>query len=619
MNVPLRVLLIEDSDDDAELVVRTLRRGGYDLTYTQVESAETMHEALARHRWDLVISDYSMPQFNAPAALQLLHEVGMDLPFIIVSGTIGEETAVAAMKAGAHDFLMKGNLTRLIPAIARELREAAERRERRRAEARFAGVLDATAEAIIAINEDQRIVLFNASAERIFGYTAAEAHGQPLDMLLPQRLIEAHQHYMSTFVATPDSSRSISEPQGEFVGRRKDGTEFPLEASIATLSQERETIFTVFLQDISARKQADLQIQRQLQRLAALRAIDLAITASLDLRVTLNVVLDQVITHLAVDAANVLLLDPYMQTLDYAAGRGFRTTALHHTQLRLGEGYAGLAALERRLIHIPSLGDAEGFRRASLFLEEGFVSYYGVPLVAKGQVQGVLEVFHRTSLAADQEWHDFLETLGGQAAIAIDNATLFDDLQQANRELIRAYDTTLEGWSRALDLRDKETEGHTQRVTELTVRLARALGISGEELLQIRRGALLHDIGKMGVPDGILLKPGPLTEEEWVSMRKHPGYAYELLAPIGFLRPALEIPYCHHEKWDGTGYPRGLRGEQIPRAARIFAVIDVWDAMRSDRPYRKGRPEAEVRDHIQSLAGTHFDPTIVQAFLELAL
>jgi len=260
MNVPLRVLLIEDSDDDAALVVRTLRRGGYDLTYTRVESAEAMRDALARHPWDLVISDYSMPQFSGPAALQLLHEVGIDLPFIIVSGTIGEETAVAAMKAGAHDFLMKGNLTRLIPAVARELREAVERRERRRAEARFASVLDATAEAIIAVDEDQRIVLFNTSAERIFGYTAAEAYGQPLDILLPVQLIAAHQQHIRAFATAPDSSRSMSERQGAFVGRRKDGTEFPIEASIAKLSQEGQTIFTVFLQDISARKQLEAQL-----------------------------------------------------------------------------------------------------------------------------------------------------------------------------------------------------------------------------------------------------------------------------------------------------------------------------------------------------------------------
>jgi two-component system, cell cycle sensor histidine kinase and response regulator CckA len=259
MSVPLRVLLIEDSDDDAELVVRTLRRGGYDLAYARVETAEAMRDALAHHAWDLVVSDYSMPQFSGPAALQLLQAVGMDLPFIIVSGTIGEETAVTAMKAGAHDFLMKGNLTRLIPAVERELREAAERRERRRAEARFAGVLHATVEAIIAVDQEQRIVLFNASAERIFGYTATEAHGHPLDILLSPSLIAAHQQYIRTFAA-PDSSRRMSERLGEFVGRRKDGSEFPLEASIATLSQEGETIFTVFLQDISVRKQLEAQL-----------------------------------------------------------------------------------------------------------------------------------------------------------------------------------------------------------------------------------------------------------------------------------------------------------------------------------------------------------------------
>ena len=151
---------------------------------------------------------------------------------------------------------------------------------------------------------------------------------------------------------------------------------------------------------------------------------------------------------------------------------------------------------------------------------------------------------------------------------------------------MKAYDTTIEGWSRALNLRDKETEGHTRRVTEMTLTLARRFGFTEEDLLHLRRGALLHDIGKMGVPDNILLKPEPLTEEEWIIMRKHPQYAYDLLKPIAFLGSALDIPYCHHEKWDGTGYPRGLRGEEIPLAARLFAVVDVWDALTSDRPYR---------------------------------
>jgi putative nucleotidyltransferase with HDIG domain len=245
------------------------------------------------------------------------------------------------------------------------------------------------------------------------------------------------------------------------------------------------------------------------------------------------------------------------------------------------------------------------------------VAYFGMPLIAKGQVKGVLEIFHRAPLAAGLDWVNLLETLTGQAAIAIDNAQLFDNLQRSNMDLALAYDATIKGWSHALDMRDKETEGHTQRVTELTERLARAMDVSEAEIVHIRRGALLHDIGKMGVPDGILLKPGNLTDDEWVLMYKHPQLAFDMLAPITYLKPALDIPHCHHEKWDGTGYPRGLKGEQIPLAARLFAVVDVWDALRSDRPYRKAWPEEQVLEHIRSQAGTHFDPKVVVLFLRV--
>lgn len=192
-------------------------------------------------------------------------------------------------------------------------------------------------------------------------------------------------------------------------------------------------------------------------------------------------------------------------------------------------------------------------------------------------------------------------------------------LQVANQALEAAYDATLEGWVRALDLRSQETTGHSRRVTELTVQLAQALGVQGEALVHLRRGALLHDIGKMGIPDNILLKPGPLTEEEWAIMRRHPQYAYDMLAPIDFLRPALDIPLCHHEKWDGTGYPAGLRGEAIPLAARIFAPIDIWDALRSDRPYRRGSPREQVCEHLRTLAGNHLDPRVAEAFLTILL
>jgi putative nucleotidyltransferase with HDIG domain len=191
------------------------------------------------------------------------------------------------------------------------------------------------------------------------------------------------------------------------------------------------------------------------------------------------------------------------------------------------------------------------------------------------------------------------------------------ELQRAHQDLAGAYEATIEGWSRVLDLRDKETEGHTQRVTEMTVRLARALSVPEEQIIHLRRGALLHDIGKMAIPDTILQKPGPLTEEEWKEMRRHPEYALQMLYSIAYLRPALEIPYSHHEHWDGSGYPRGLKGEDIPIAARIFSIVDVWDALLSNRPYRRGCTEESVLEYIRKHAGIYFDPKLVDAFLDL--
>jgi HD-GYP domain-containing protein (c-di-GMP phosphodiesterase class II) len=362
------------------------------------------------------------------------------------------------------------------------------------------------------------------------------------------------------------------------------------------------------------------QTERRLQQLTALSNIDRAISSTFDLELSLGMLLQQVSMLLGVDATDVLLFNPNSLTLEYSAGRGFRTKSFEHAQLRLGEGYAGQAALNRETVQILDLAAQHNNPRLEKHLaDEQFVSYYGVPLISRGQIMGVLEIFQRAELEPDEEWLSFLSTLAGQAAIAIDSVMQFEHVQRSNNELSQAYDETIEGWSHALDLRDKETEGHTQRVTELTVQLGRHFGLSEEDLVQVRRGALLHDIGKMGVPDGILLKPGPLTDEEWVTMRRHPTFAYEMLSPIHYLRAAIDIPYCHHEKWDGNGYPRGLRGEQIPLAARIFAVVDVWDALTSDRVYRAAWPKEKVLEHIRSLAGTHFDPQVAKVCLESGL
>ncbi len=242
----------------------------------------------------------------------------------------------------------------------------------------------------------------------------------------------------------------------------------------------------------------------------------------------------------------------------------------------------------------------------------------GVPVLTRGQLDGLIAVWR---IGEGEEFTpadlSFLTSLAGQVGVAIQNARLFESMQRSNQELSKAYDTTLEGWARALEMRDKETLGHSRRVTDLTLRLARRLGIPESELTHIRRGVLLHDIGKMGIPDLLLKKTGPLSDEEWLDMRKHPRYAYDLLHPIAYLRPALEIPYAHHENWDGTGYPRGLKGTEIPLPARIFAVIDVYDALLYDRPYRKAWPRRQVLEFLREQSGKKFDPDITEAFLGL--
>jgi PAS domain S-box-containing protein/putative nucleotidyltransferase with HDIG domain len=360
------------------------------------------------------------------------------------------------------------------------------------------------------------------------------------------------------------------------------------------------------------------QTERRLEHLQSLRVVDMAITSSVNVDLTLNVLLTQARSQLGAQAAAILLLNSTTNVLTFRNGQGFQSHAIEQTRLRLGQDFAGRVALERRFIAISDLlNNPTPQVKAFADLLGNLRAYYAAPLVSKGQVKGVIEVFNPTPIDLDSDWINLLETFASQAAIAIDNAELFDGLQRSNLELAAAYDATIEGWSRALDLRDHDTEDHSRRVAEMTVQLARAMNIPDSELSVIRRGALLHDIGKMGVPDAILLKPDKLTEDEWGIMRCHPQFAYDMLSPIAYLHNAIDIPYCHHEKWDGTGYPRGLQGETIPLAARLFAVVDVWDALLSNRPYRDKLDEYRVLEEIRSLSGTAFDPRVVSAFLQM--
>jgi PAS domain S-box-containing protein len=770
---PLKFLLVEDSLDDAALTLRALEHSGYALDYQRVDTAEAFQRGLDP-ALDVIICDYSMPTFGALEALRLLKESGLDVPLILVSGTIGEDDAVAAMRAGASDYLLKDRLTRLGPAVeqAREQRLLlASKRQaehgQRRSQALFRALIENSLDGMVLISPEGGISYASPAAARLLGRGAEALQGTNLLLLLhpddqpaarqtfgdlrraPQVTVQVRYRYAwpsggwrwlegtgANLLGDPDvqaivchfrdisaelqrerelasiaevsaalrvaqnraemppivlaqitallgaaaAGLNLADPASgevitelgwgewaELTGLRRGADQgiagqvlasgqayhspdistdarfydpartprvravacAPLkvkERPIGTLTVARPDAFAddelrllMAVADMAAsalhRAALHEQTQQRLQRLTALRMIDIAITASLDLEVTLNVVLDHATRQLNIHAADILLLDEHTQRLDFAAGRGFRSRGLERTRVRLGSDQAGRAALEQRLVSVPNL-QAEGveFSRREALRADQFTAYVGVPLLAKGQLRGVFEIFHRDALALEPEWVEFLETLAGRAAIAIDNATLFADLQRSHAELSLAYDRTLEGWARALDERAREAPGHSQRVADLSVQLGQALGLAAEELLHLRRGALLHDLGMLRVPEALCHKPGPLSADERALVAQHPAYAVEQLRGVGYLRRALEGVAAHHERWDGSGYPLGLPSEQIPLAGRLLAVADVWEALRSERAYREAWTDAAARDHLKAQSGKLFDAKVIEAF-----
>jgi PAS domain S-box-containing protein len=450
MDSPLSVLVLEDRPADAELVLYELKRSGYKFTHQRVDTQDAYCEALKSHI-DIILADFSLPQFNAMQALHILQENGLDIPFIVVTGTISEEAAVETMKQGAADYLLKDRLSRLGQAVQRALHEKHLRDEKRVSDAalriseeKFSKAFRISPDAVIIMRlSDGEYIEVNEGFTRLTGYAPEEAIGKNGMTLNLWANLDENKRYFQAIRADGE----INNMEGVF--KKRDGSLWIGLISARTIEINDELFIISIIRDITERKRAELELQR------------------------------------------------------------------------------------------------------------------------------------------------------------------------AHHDLAEAYEATIEGWSRVLDLRDKETEGHTQRVTEMTIRLARALKVPEEEIVHIRRGALLHDIGKMAIPDHILQKPGPLDEQEWEQMRRHPVYAYQMLDPIAYLRPALDIPFCHHEHWDGSGYPRGLKGEEIPLAARIFAIVDVWDALLSNRPYRKSSTVEAVLAYIQKHAGTYFDPRLVESFVAL--
>lgn len=576
MSIPVHTLILEDSETDAELVLYELRRAGYDPVWSRVDNETDYRESLSP-ALDVILADYSLPGFDALQALQILKSRGMDIPFIIVTGAVGEEVVAECMRQGATDYLLKDRLGRLGSAVERALQEKQLNDEKQRAvnalrenEEKYRSLFELSPESITLVGVDGIILDCNEATAVIAGRPRSEMIGKSFWNLgtLDEADISLMVEYFPQIV-----NGKLYKPFQIKVIRGNEDVRW-VEIHLALLKREGEIYaIQVIARDVTTNKLAEEALRSTNELLQALvNAAPLAI--------------DMVDTE-----GNVRLWSP-------AAERLF--------------GWKADDVIGNPLPFIPE--ELQSVVDEQIRNELLGASQYGLETRRKRKDGSLVDVQLWTSPLHDSE-NKIIGSVGILTDITERKQAEYQ-IQALNAELLIAYDETLEGWAHALDLRDENTEDHSVRVIDLTMELARALGISEQDLVHVRRGALLHDIGKMGIPDAILLKPGPLTEEEWEVMRMHPVFAYDLLSRIPFLRMALDIPYCHHEKWDGSGYPQGLSGKQIPLPARIFSVVDVWDALGSDRPYRKKWHKDKIIDYICEEAGTRFDPEVVKLFLE---
>ncbi len=493
-------------------------------------------------------------------------------------------------------------------------------------ESRLEAVISTALNGIITIDSEQRIILFNPSAERIFGYAASEVIGQRHEKLIPQRYQQIHAGHVEKYSATGVTTRRKGMLDTLF-GLRANGEEFPMEAFISQSEINGQKLFTIIFQDITERKRAEEDLRRHALELETLAAASAALRTAQNVSEMIPILAKQAMRAIGGDYGSIFLLDP--ESGDYVSHGWFSARGESKNKLkdesilrhRPGEGITGHVAVTGD-IYVTEDMQKDPFMLMLAGEKKRLQNLHGgisLPLRAQEKIIGVMHIWmferHVFSETEIRILIAFAETAGN----AIHRAMLFEQTLQHADELALAYDNTLAGWARALELRDEITEGHTRRVTEITLQLARALNIPENELVQIRRGALLHDIGKMGIPDSILHKPGPFTAQERTIMEQHTQYAYDMISSISFLQPALDIPFCHHEYWNGNGYPRKLKREQIPLAARIFSVVDVWDALTSDRPYRKAWSKKKTREYILERAGKQFDPRVVEVFFSLEI
>jgi len=623
---PIKVLYAEHNAVDIELTLRHIKSHAPHIQIDIVRDTQgviqVLEESTMETRYDVLLLDFHLPgEEILNLVKRIIEDPLFEYPVVLITGQGNEEMAVNVLKLGVVDYLVKSNgyLYRL-PAVLENAHNLLSLYQEKEAlaesEAKFRLIAENAQDIIFRMVFKPNFAFDYVSpiVTSISGFSPEEIYANP------GMIFSAAQEKIGTMRNFLRIIRFSDSPEMVFPFTTKDNQRIIFELRGRVMKNDRNQPISLegIVRDITDRIEIETKLQNRMHKLNALHTIDTAINSSFDLKFTYQVLLEQVMALTRTKAAIILLFDPDLNSVKSLASSGFTSSEQSVHNCIKADPLPARAALERRIVSMSKVEiSGNFFDLEELDKKEGFVKHTAVPLIVKGYVKGVLELFSVEDIEYDVETLSFLETIVQQAAIALESVQNFERLQRSNQELLKAYDETLAGWVNFLDLRDEKTEGHTVRVLDQTVKICHNFGFSNEEKMNIRRGALLHDIGKVGVPDAILNKPGALTDEEWVIMKKHPVFAYQMLYPISYLRPALDIPYCHHEKWDGSGYPRGLKGNDIPLAARIFAIVDVYDALTSDRPYRKAWSEEDTITHIRKSSGTHFDPEILEQCLEI--
>ena len=467
-------------------------------------------------------------------------------------------------------------------------------------------ILEQATEGIIYTDNNFKISYINQATVDLYGWESDELIGKQPDIFNAEPLKEEYQAEIYETVTAGDIF------SGQALNVRKDGSTFDCEMRICAItdSEGETTGYMSLVRDVTASNEAEKNLKRKLSETTILHEIAEAGARITDENEFINTVTQLVNETFYTDHVGILLVDEETDTLyPHSSYIGLKPKDFEE-RIPVGEGISGRVVQSGEPMIVPDVSAYDDYIPATPAMQSEICA----PLSVGGKVIGVINVESGILDAFSEDDIQFLTTIAGQLATGIERTRLYRELVHSNLELSAAYNRTLEGWARALELRDHETQGHTERVTQLAMSMARAAGVDEDGLAHIRRGALLHDIGKIGIPDAILFKPGPLNERETAIMQRHTIFARDLLSRIPFLKLALDIPYLHHEKWDGTGYPLGLKGDQIPLAARIFAIVDVWDALISSRPYRPAWSKADTLAYILENAGNHFDPDLVPIF-----